>query len=148
MKVPYDNRLCLGGLGVCVEGVGESALSAVLAVLVPGHEDASSAGLGGALSSETLDLAVRVDLVVSQAGGGRGQQILGMSFCNALNTQVGKATRGATYTAILTYRGTIRKEKRAYRQIERFPRGRGVEGSNGRLSAAGVDVWTNEDTGK
>ena len=38
--------------------------TAHLAVLVGGHEDTGAAGLGGALATETLDLAVRVDAVV------------------------------------------------------------------------------------
>merc|ERR1712230_151881 len=44
--------------------VGEAAATAGLAVLVGGHEDTGAAGLGGALATETLDLAVRVDAVV------------------------------------------------------------------------------------
>ena len=33
-----------------------------------GHEDAGAAGLGGALATQTLDLAVAVDLVVLEHG--------------------------------------------------------------------------------
>lgn len=49
-----------------VELVGETALSAVLAVRVPRHEDTGATGRVGALSPESLDLSVRVDLVVLQ----------------------------------------------------------------------------------
>jgi len=40
------------------------AATAVLAVVHGSHEDTSTASLGGALSAQTLDLAVTVDLVV------------------------------------------------------------------------------------
>lgn len=42
----------------------EEQHTAVLTVLVGSHEDTSTTGLGGALAAQTLDLAVRVDLVV------------------------------------------------------------------------------------
>lgn len=45
---------------------GETALSAVLAVEVVGHEDTGTARLVGALASQARDLAVAVDLVVLQ----------------------------------------------------------------------------------
>lgn len=77
-----------GGLGAGLEGVGQATLAAVLAVLVEGHlqrttsrlatvnserkegtyEDTSTALGGGALTTEALDLAVRLDLVVLQDG--------------------------------------------------------------------------------
>jgi len=47
-----------------VEDVGESALSAVLAVEVSSHEDAGTALLSGTLSAKPVDLAVVVHLVV------------------------------------------------------------------------------------
>ena len=47
-----------------VENVGEVALSAVLAVVHSGHEDTSTALRLGALTTEALDLAITVDLVV------------------------------------------------------------------------------------
>lgn len=48
------------------ELVGETALAAVLTVLVERHEDTSAALGGRALAAQTLDLAVRVDLIVLQ----------------------------------------------------------------------------------
>ena len=51
-----------------LENVGESALSAVLAVEVGGHEDAGTALLGGAFTPQALDLAVVVHLVVFKHG--------------------------------------------------------------------------------
>ena len=53
---------------VLLEDVGETTLAAVLAVLVIGHEDTGSAGLGRALAPEAGDLAVLVDLVVLEDG--------------------------------------------------------------------------------
>jgi hypothetical protein len=44
------------------------ALSAGLPVLVPGHEDTGTTGGLGAFSTETLDTALRVDLVVLEDG--------------------------------------------------------------------------------
>jgi hypothetical protein len=44
------------------------ALAARLTVLVPSHEDTGTTGGGGALAAETLDLAVRADLVVLKDG--------------------------------------------------------------------------------
>ena len=57
----------VGGLGA-LGRVGQAALSAGLAVRVPGHEDAGTARRLGALAPEALDLAVRVDLVVLENG--------------------------------------------------------------------------------
>jgi len=54
---------CLGSLAFLLEDVGQSAASAVLTVVMPGHEDTGTAGLGGALTTETGDLAVSVNLV-------------------------------------------------------------------------------------
>jgi len=51
-----------------LEDVGEATLSAVLAVLVVGHEDSSAAELVGALAPQAGDLAVLVDLVVLEDG--------------------------------------------------------------------------------
>lgn len=53
---------------VLVEGVGQAALAAVLAVKVVGHEDASAALTVGALAAKAGDLAVVVDLVVLEDG--------------------------------------------------------------------------------
>ena len=50
------------------KGVGQTALSARLPVLVPSHEDTRTTSGLGALSSETLDTALRVDLVVLEDG--------------------------------------------------------------------------------
>ena len=79
---PQHDSLDDGGLRARLELVGEPALAAVLAVLVEGHlhngykqpysdesrrdtyEDTSTALGRGALATEPLDLAVRVDLVV------------------------------------------------------------------------------------
>ena len=85
-----DHRICNGldggGLGAGLESVGQAALAAVLAVLVEGHlegvvsnhqyprnrkdtyEDTSTALSGGALTTETLDLAVGLHLVVLKDG--------------------------------------------------------------------------------
>ena len=51
-----------------VEDIGETTLSAVLTVVVGGHEDAGPALLGRTLASQTVDLPVVVDLVVLQHG--------------------------------------------------------------------------------
>lgn len=58
--------LCLGRLGALLELVCKAALSAVLPVRVPSHEDTSTARLVGAFTSETLDLSVAIDLVEFQ----------------------------------------------------------------------------------
>jgi len=68
--VSISQRLQHGGdslfiLGL-VEDIGEATLAAILAVEHGGHEDAGSTLLGGTLASETVDLAVVVDLVVLQ----------------------------------------------------------------------------------
>ena len=67
---PARSRQCLsnGGLGALLESVGKTTLSASLSVLVPSHEDTGTTGWGGALSAETLDLAVGSDLVVLEDG--------------------------------------------------------------------------------
>lgn len=59
-----SSRLGLGGLRRLVEHVREAALAAGLAVLVHSHEDAGTAGRGGALATETRDRTVGADLVV------------------------------------------------------------------------------------
>lgn len=81
-------RLGSGGLGSGLEGVGKTdpssqlppylsslarqkyspALAASLPVLVPSHEDTSTAGGRRALTPESLDLAVGSDLVVLEDG--------------------------------------------------------------------------------
>ena len=53
----------LSSLALLLEDVGQTAATAVLTVVVPSHEDTSTAGLGGALTTETGDLAVTIDLV-------------------------------------------------------------------------------------
>merc|ERR1719384_756306 len=55
------NRSLLGGLAV---HVGTATLAAVLSVVVGGHEDTSSTLVVGALTTETSDLAILVNLVV------------------------------------------------------------------------------------
>jgi hypothetical protein len=57
-------RLVDRRLGALLEGVGETTFTTSLPVLVPCHEDTGTTGRSGALSSESLDLAVRSDLVV------------------------------------------------------------------------------------
>src|SRR5690554_2358492 len=57
------SRVHLSSLALLLEDVGQAAASAVLTVVVPGHEDTGAAGLGGALTTKTGDLAVVVDLV-------------------------------------------------------------------------------------
>ncbi|KAI3484924.1 hypothetical protein L1887_51978 [Cichorium endivia] len=57
-----------GGLGALLEHEGELALAAVLAVLVPRHEDAGAALGRGALATEALDVAIAVHLVVLEDG--------------------------------------------------------------------------------
>ncbi len=47
-----------------VVDVGESALAAVLPIKVGSHEDAGTTFLTGALTTQTVDLAVVVDAVV------------------------------------------------------------------------------------
>merc|ERR1719209_332814 len=51
-----------------VEHVGETALAAVLAVKVSSHEDSSAALLSRALTAQTVDLAIVVNLVVLEDG--------------------------------------------------------------------------------
>ena len=51
-----------------LEDVGQTALSAVLTVMVPSHEDTSTAGSAGAFTTKTGDLARLVDLVVLEDG--------------------------------------------------------------------------------
>ena len=53
-------------LGTGGKGVGQAALSTVLAILVEGHEDTSTALSRRAFTAEALDLAVGLDLVVLQ----------------------------------------------------------------------------------
>jgi hypothetical protein len=58
----------LSSLALLLEDIGQTATSAVLTIVVPGHEDTGSAGLGGALTAETGDLAVTIDLVELEDG--------------------------------------------------------------------------------
>merc|ERR1719209_901862 len=51
-----------------VEHVGETALAAVLTVEVSSHEDSSAALLSRALTAQTVDLAIVVNLVVLKDG--------------------------------------------------------------------------------
>ena len=51
-----------------VEDIGKTTLSAVLTVVMGGHEDAGSTLLGRTLTSQTVDLPVVVHLVVLQHG--------------------------------------------------------------------------------
>jgi hypothetical protein len=51
-----------------LEDVGQTALSAVLTVMMPSHEDTSTALGVGALTTETGDLARLVNLVVLENG--------------------------------------------------------------------------------
>merc|ERR1719513_95438 len=51
-----------------VEHVGKTALAAVLAIEVGGHEDSGTTLLGWALTAQTVDLAVVVHLVVLEDG--------------------------------------------------------------------------------
>lgn len=60
----YSTDLGDGRLGALLEGVGKTTLSTSLPVLVPCHKDTGTTSRSGALSSESLDLAVRSDLVV------------------------------------------------------------------------------------
>ena len=61
-------RLSSGRLGALLEHESELALSAVLTVLVPRHEDASTALRRRALPTKALDVAITVDLVVLEDG--------------------------------------------------------------------------------
>ena len=47
-----------------VENKGQSTLAASLTVKVSGHKDTSTASFSGALTTQTVDLAVVIDLVV------------------------------------------------------------------------------------
>merc|ERR1719408_769778 len=62
--VLHKHLLVLG----LVEHVGKTALAAVLAIEVGGHEDSSTTLFGGALAAQTVDLAVVVHLVVLEDG--------------------------------------------------------------------------------
>ena len=55
-------------LGARGEGIGQTALATVLAIIVEGHEDTSTALRGRAFTTKALDLAVGLDLVVLQNG--------------------------------------------------------------------------------
>jgi len=57
----HGRRLCTR-----LEGVGHMALATVLTVFMESHEDTSTALSVGALAAKTLDLPVRVHLVVFQ----------------------------------------------------------------------------------
>ena len=84
-----------------LEDVGQVALATVLAVLVPGHEDTSTTGGVGALTTETGDLARLVNLVELQdskldllvlvldlLGGGVGFLLLLLTTTQKLGVQV------------------------------------------------------------
>jgi hypothetical protein len=58
--LPHQSANLLG----LVKDISQVALPAVLTVVHSSHEDASSAFLGGALSSQSLDLSVSINLVV------------------------------------------------------------------------------------
>merc|ERR1711978_621823 len=60
----HQHLLVLG----LVEHVGKTALAAVLAIEVGGHEDSGTTLLGRALTAQTVDLAVVVHLVVLEDG--------------------------------------------------------------------------------
>jgi len=57
-----------GRLGARCESVGQTTLATILAVFVEGHEDTRTTLGSGALTTETLDLSVRVHLVVLEDG--------------------------------------------------------------------------------
>merc|ERR1712053_24196 len=59
-RVSIEGSLLLG----LVEHIRQAALAAVLPVVVSSHEDSSSALLSRALTSQTVDLAVIINLVV------------------------------------------------------------------------------------
>ena len=61
-----DDCLLYRRLGAGSEGVGQTALATVLTVLVEGHEDTSTALGRRAFTTEALDLAVGLDLVILQ----------------------------------------------------------------------------------
>merc|ERR1712037_480806 len=65
MAFQWHKHLLVLGL---VEHVGETALAAVLAVKVSSHEDSSAALLSRALTAQTVDLAIVVNLVVLEDG--------------------------------------------------------------------------------
>ena len=48
------------------EGVSQTAFATVLAILVEGHENTSTALSGRAFATEALDLSVRLNLVILQ----------------------------------------------------------------------------------
>jgi hypothetical protein len=64
----YATPLSGWWLGTWLESVGEATLAAVLTILMHGHEDTSAALSRGALTAQTLDPAVGIDLVVLQDG--------------------------------------------------------------------------------
>ena len=59
-------RLLYRRLGSGSEGVGQTTLAAVLAILVEGHEDTSTTLGSRAFTAEALDLAIGLDLIVLQ----------------------------------------------------------------------------------
>jgi len=62
------HELCYRGFGTGLERVRQTALATVLAVLVEGHKNTSPAGRRWALTTKTLDLAVRLHLVILEDG--------------------------------------------------------------------------------
>ena len=76
-------HLGLGGSGSLLEHVGESALSAVLAVVVPAHEDSSAALGRGALAPQALDLR--------EGRKGRCQPLL-QTFARSLRSRASQLT--------------------------------------------------------
>ena len=58
--LPHQSANLLG----LIKDISQVAFPAVLTVVHSSHEDASSAFLGGALSSQSLDLSVSINLVV------------------------------------------------------------------------------------
>lgn len=54
------------GVGAGSEGVGQTALAAVLAIFVEGHEGTSTTVGSGTFTAEALDRSIGLDLVVLQ----------------------------------------------------------------------------------
>lgn len=62
----HGGMLLYLGLAAGSEGVGQTALAAVLTILVEGHEDAGPALGSGTFTAEALDLSVRLNLIILQ----------------------------------------------------------------------------------
>ena len=62
----HGGMLLYWGLGAGSEGVGQTALAAVLTILVEGHEDTGTTLSSGTFTAKALNFSVRFDLIILQ----------------------------------------------------------------------------------